>query len=78
MYGMMWGRAARVKSLNPHCVSRMREVAGGVRRRRRRWKECIRVLRRAERCEGGVLVFVFWGGGVDGWIGEDKERDLGK
>ncbi len=45
----MCGREARVKSLKPHCVSRMREVAGGVRRRRRRWKECIRALRIAER-----------------------------
>ena len=26
---MMWGRAARVNSLKPHWVSRMREVAGG-------------------------------------------------
>jgi hypothetical protein len=32
----------------------MREVAGGVRRRRSRWKECIRKLRSLERWEDGV------------------------
>lgn len=52
-----------MKSLNPHCVSRMREVAGGVRSRSRRWKECIRVLRRAERWGWGMLV-----GGFDGKV----------
>lgn len=39
-----------MKSLKPHWVSRMAEVAGGVRSRRRRWKECMRSLRMRVRC----------------------------
>jgi hypothetical protein len=49
MYGMMYGKVGREKSLNPHCVSLIRAVAGGVMMRRRMWKECMRKLRSFER-----------------------------
>lgn len=52
MYGMMYGRAGRVNSLKPHWVSLIDDVAGGVRRRSRRWKECMRAFRKKDRCEG--------------------------
>lgn len=52
----MCGRAAREKSLKPHWVSRMREVAGGVRMVRTRWKDRMRKLRSAERCGSCGLV----------------------
>lgn len=45
----MYGNEGREKSLNPHCVSRMAAVAGGVRRRMSRWKESIRKVRKKER-----------------------------
>ena len=47
----MYGNEGREKSLKPHWVSRIAAVAGGVKRRRRRWKECMRRLRRNERCD---------------------------
>lgn len=49
MCGMMYGSDAREKSLKPHCVSRMADVAGGVRTRRRKWKECMRNWRIKDR-----------------------------
>lgn len=64
MLGMMYGSAGREKSLKPHWVSWMAAVAGGVRRRRRRWNECIKRLRRKERCAACVSIWL--GGGLGG------------
>ena len=50
MYGIIYGNDGRENNLNPHCVSRIAAVAGGVKSRRKRWKECIRKFRRNERC----------------------------
>lgn len=48
MYGTMSGKAALENSLNPHCVSLIREVFGGVMTQMRRWKEYMRKFRRAD------------------------------
>lgn len=55
----MYGNEGREKSLNPHCVSRMAAVAGGVSRRMSRWKENIRKLRNRERCVNLASLFGF-------------------
>lgn len=57
----MWGKEAREKSLNPHWVSRMRDVAGGVSMERRRWKERIRALRRSDRCSYLISIILIPG-----------------
>lgn len=49
IYGMIYGSASRENNLNPHCVSRMRPVAGGVKSLSSKWKECMRRFLRKER-----------------------------
>lgn len=58
MYGIISGNEFLEKSLNPHCVSFMEEVAGGVMRRIRRWNACIRKLRSLERYGNSISVML--------------------